>query len=237
MRTAASTNSGNDISAWACFRFVFPDSTEGENADSDWAAAKVCRGALRDVDDDGSAFGLTEEEMRESAETLRRMAEAIECQCTTVRERRTRDGRATATALIRKRLRETRHKEIRITTLGNVDSGKSTVLGVLTKGGLDNGRGLARGGVFRHKHELETGRTSAISQQIIGYAPDGTIVNYANPDVREAHQLRWEEIVSASAKVMHAPESMCSKQSLTLSALPRGTTATASAALGLTPIA
>ena len=52
--------------------------------------------------------------------------------------------RATATALIRKRLRETRHKEIRITTLGNVDSGKSTVLGVLTKGGLDNGRGLAR---------------------------------------------------------------------------------------------
>ena len=42
---------------------------------------------------------------------------------------------------------------------------------------------------------------------------------------------------SASAKVMHAPESMCSKQSLTLSALPRGTTATASAALGLTPIA
>ena len=35
---------------------------------------------------------------------------------------------------------------------------------------------------------LETGRTSAISQQIIGYAPDGTIVNYANPDVREAHQ-------------------------------------------------
>ena len=44
------------------------------------------------VDDDGSAFGLTEEEMRESAETLRRMAEAIECRCTTVRERRTRDG-------------------------------------------------------------------------------------------------------------------------------------------------
>jgi len=155
------------------------------------------------VDDDGSAFGLTEEEMRESAETLRRMAEAIDCQCTTVSERRTRDGRATATALIRKRLREMRHKEIRITTLGNVDSGKSTVLGVLTKGGLDNGRGLARGGVFRHKHELETGRTSAISQQIIGYAPDGTIVNYANPDVREAHQLRWEEIVSASAKVIH----------------------------------
>lgn len=28
--------------------------------------------------------------------------------------------------------------------IGNVDSGKSTLVGVLTKGGLDDGRGLAR---------------------------------------------------------------------------------------------
>ena len=36
-----------------------------------------------------SAFGLTEEEMRESAETLRRMAEAIDCHA----RRCARDGR------------------------------------------------------------------------------------------------------------------------------------------------
>jgi GTPase len=77
------------------------------------------------------------------------------------------------------------------------------MLGVLTKGGFDNGRGLARGGVFRHKHEIESGRTSAISQQIIGFAPDGSVVNYSNPEVRETHQLRWDQIVSASSKVIH----------------------------------
>ena len=46
MRTAASINSGKLIKAWACFRFVLPVSTEGVNADSDWAAAKVCRASL-----------------------------------------------------------------------------------------------------------------------------------------------------------------------------------------------
>ena len=34
-----------------------------------------------------------------------------------------------------------------------MDAGKSTLLGVLTHGELDNGRGLARQRLFRHKHE------------------------------------------------------------------------------------
>jgi GTPase len=34
--------------------------------------------------------------------------------------------------------------DVRVAIVGNVDSGKSTLIGVLTGGGLDNGRGLAR---------------------------------------------------------------------------------------------
>ena len=34
--------------------------------------------------------------------------------------------------------------EIRVACVGNVDAGKSTTLGVLTRGGLDDGRGKAR---------------------------------------------------------------------------------------------
>ena len=34
--------------------------------------------------------------------------------------------------------------DLRITVIGNVDSGKSTLVGVLTKGLLDDGRGAAR---------------------------------------------------------------------------------------------
>lgn len=52
--------------------------------------------------------------------------------------------------------------EIRIGVIGSVDSGKSTITGVLTKNMLDDGRGSARAHVMRHPHELKTGRTSSI---------------------------------------------------------------------------
>ncbi|KAJ1912707.1 hypothetical protein H4219_005501 [Mycoemilia scoparia] len=59
--------------------------------------------------------------------------------------------------------------EVRVAVAGNVDAGKSTLLGVLTKGQLDDGRGRARVNMFRHKHEIETGRTSSIGLEILGF--------------------------------------------------------------------
>ena len=52
---------------------------------------------------------------------------------------------------------------IRIAIAGNVDSGKSTLAGVLVNNCLDDGRGLCRNLILKNKHELETGRTSNIS--------------------------------------------------------------------------
>ena len=66
--------------------------------------------------------------------------------------------------------------ELRVAVTGNVDAGKSTMLGVLTHCTLDDGRGKARTGLFRHKHELESGRTSSIGQEILGFEIDGKIV-------------------------------------------------------------
>jgi len=59
--------------------------------------------------------------------------------------------------------------------LGNVDSGKSTLLGVLTQGELDNGRGRARLNLFRHLHEIQSGRTSSISFEILGFNSKGEV--------------------------------------------------------------
>ena len=60
--------------------------------------------------------------------------------------------------------------EIRIGTCGQVDTGKSTLLGILTNPQneekvkeLDDGRGLARKRIFKHQHEKDTGRTSSIT--------------------------------------------------------------------------
>jgi GTPase len=53
--------------------------------------------------------------------------------------------------------------------MGSADAGKSTLLGVLTQGQLDNGRGRARLNMFRHLHEVQSGRTSSISHEILGF--------------------------------------------------------------------
>lgn len=63
--------------------------------------------------------------------------------------------------------------EIRVAVVGNVDAGKSTLLGVLTHGELDNGRGTARLKLFRHKHEMESGRTSSVGNDILGFDGQG----------------------------------------------------------------
>ena len=62
---------------------------------------------------------------------------------------------------------------IRIAIVGNVDSGKSTLVGVLTKGQVDDGRGSARLKVFNYPHEAQNGRTSSIAQEIMGFDENG----------------------------------------------------------------
>jgi GTPase len=71
--------------------------------------------------------------------------------------------------------------EIRIGVIGSVDSGKSTITGVLSKDVLDDGRGSARSLVMRHPHEIKTGRTSSIVAHHIQMDParDTTFVDLA----------------------------------------------------------
>lgn len=45
--------------------------------------------------------------------------------------------------------------------LGNVDSGKSSFIGVMKHGILDDGNGFARSFIVKLKHEIDTGRTSS----------------------------------------------------------------------------
>lgn len=69
-----------------------------------------------------------------------------------------------ADVLVRRRAGVKSPMEIRVAVIGNVDSGKSTMVGVLTRSILDDGRGFARSKVFKHNHEESTGRTSSIGQ-------------------------------------------------------------------------
>ena len=68
------------------------------------------------------------------------------------------------------------------------------MLGVLVKGNLDDGRGKARVNLFRHKHEIESGRTSSVGMEIMGFDTHGDVVASNVP----GRKLSWEEIGNRS---------------------------------------
>lgn len=57
--------------------------------------------------------------------------------------------------------------EIRIASLGNVDSGKSTTIAVLSNNIRDNGSGSARKLILKHDHEKLSGNTSTITPYFV----------------------------------------------------------------------
>jgi GTPase len=95
------------------------------------------------------------------------------------------------------------HSDVRIGVIGNVDSGKSTMIGVLVSGELDDGRGSARSKVFRFKHEQDNGRTSSISHHIMGFDDKGEAVfQTANASAAPAVKNKsWQRIVDNSKNI------------------------------------
>lgn len=90
--------------------------------------------------------------------------------------------------------------DIRIAVIGNVDSGKSTLVGVLTKCVQDDGRGHARSLVFNFAHEQANGRTSSIAQEIMGFSPDGSQV--VPERITDSKNKSWQPIVEKSQHVI-----------------------------------
>ena len=63
---------------------------------------------------------------------------------------------------------------------GPVDAAKSTLIGVLTHGELDNGNGFARNKILVHPHEKESGRTSHITYNSVLYKYHNGNINLYN---------------------------------------------------------
>ncbi|KAI5097821.1 GTP-binding protein 1 isoform X1 [Silurus meridionalis] len=150
------------------------------------------------VGSDGGDYGLNASDMEASVATVQSLCEQIEADLILLRERAESGGQV-RDYLIRRRVGEADFLEVRVAVVGNVDAGKSTLLGVLTHGELDNGRGFARQKLFRHKHELESGRTSSVGNDILGFDRQGHVVN--KPD-SHGGSLDWTKICEKSSKVI-----------------------------------
>ncbi|XP_055771569.1 GTP-binding protein 1-like isoform X2 [Salvelinus fontinalis] len=150
------------------------------------------------VGSDGGDYGLDKGDMEASVATVQSLCEQIEADMILLRERSDAGGKV-RDYLIRRRVGEEDFLEVRVAVVGNVDAGKSTLLGVLTHGELDNGRGFARQKLFRHKHEMESGRTSSVGNDILGFDQEGHVVN--KPD-NHGGSLDWTKICERSSKVI-----------------------------------
>lgn len=90
-------------------------------------------------------------------------------------------------------------EQLRITLTGPTTSGKSSLLGTLSTATLDNGRGKSRLSLLKHRHELESGLTSSVAQELLGYVPASAtdtvahVVNYATGNVTS-----WTDIHASS---------------------------------------
>ncbi|CAL3968726.1 unnamed protein product [Diplocarpon coronariae] len=70
-------------------------------------------------------------------------------------------------------------EQLRITLTGPTTSGKSSLLGTLSTATLDNGRGKSRLSLLKHRHEIASGMTSSVAQELIGYKGE-IVINYAS---------------------------------------------------------
>lgn len=151
---------------------------------------------IYDIGQGEDGRGLTEDEYSASVATLQSLVSGERVSSVELRRWDCGSG-LTGQYLLRTELDHTDFMEIRVAVVGNVDAGKSTLLGVLTHGELDNGRGYARQRLFRHKHEMESGRTSSVGNDILGFDSMGNVVN--KPD---HGTLDWVKICEKSSKVI-----------------------------------
>jgi GTPase len=64
---------------------------------------------------------------------------------------------------------QTSVEQLRVSLIGATMSGKSSLLGTLSTATLDNGRGKSRLSLLKHRHEIASGMTSSVTQELIGY--------------------------------------------------------------------
>jgi len=148
--------------------------------------------------DDGSVIGLSEEEYKITKDNLEKIAKKNNYVISLFSKEKLNKDKFLYTFLIRENNPET-YTEVKVACSGGVDHGKSSLIGVLLSGKQDNGRGSSRLSVFNFKHEIQSGRTSSISQHILGFSASGEVVNHQSTF---GHKKTWPEIVKKSSKIV-----------------------------------
>ena len=148
------------------------------------------------VSDEGDPVGVSDDDFTESFNNLSLAARENKYSVTMLATKTLKNKKKVCEILVREK-NDQKYIDIKVAVAGNVDAGKSSLLGVLTSGKNDDGRGSARLSIFNFKHEVSSGRTSSIAHHILGFDDKGQVVNYDG-----LHKKSWPDIVRDSSKVI-----------------------------------
>jgi elongation factor 1-alpha len=148
------------------------------------------------IHDDGRVEGLTDEEYEETLRIMNIICKKNNYVISSIYKYSCSSFKNVYEILIRE-YDNSKYTEIKVAIAGNVNASKSSLLGVLTTGKLDDGRGLSRTSIFNYYHEIKTGMTSSVAHHILGYNIYGEIVNY-----KDGRMSSWTDIVKNSYKII-----------------------------------
>lgn len=129
------------------------------------------------VRDDGYPVGLSDEDLSKSLASLTYMASSLHCTMAVMSVMQGSVGKVAEVLFRRLESDVIAPPQIDVAVAGDSNSGKSTLIGVLVHGQLDNGRGSARMQILKHNHELASGHTSCISHHVLFFGDEGQVTN------------------------------------------------------------
>lgn len=157
------------------------------------------------VHDEGHLIGLPESEYKESLFVLENIAQEIGLKILDVEDHPAEHGQVAKVRIGKPQKNKLEHMLVGVA--GHVDHGKSTLVGTLTTGSLDNGAGRTRIFLDVQKHEIERGLSADLSFAVYGFCKDEP-VRIKNPlkNTEKSKIIeKCEKIVSFVDTVGHEP--------------------------------
>ena len=150
---------------------------------------------LLGVKDSGEVVGIARELLEESLEVLAEIARDVGFVIT---DKRVYGGDSHFAAMVTLERARLEKEHLLIATAGHVDHGKSTLVGTLVSGELDDGSGRTRRYLDTQKHEIERGLSADLSYAVYGFTSGGEVIRLRNPLSREERA----RIVASASKLV-----------------------------------
>jgi len=157
------------------------------------------------VHDDGHLIGLPESEYKESLFVLENIANEIGSKVLDIENHLAEHGTVAKVRIGKPQKNKMEHMLVGVA--GHVDHGKSTLVGTLTTGSLDNGAGRTRIFLDVQKHEIERGLSADLSFAVYGFC-NSEAVRIKNPlknNEKSKLMEKCDKIISFVDTVGHEP--------------------------------